>query len=180
MRVRTQLAVIAVIAAGWAAGNVTVSEPALAEMSRLARMNDQELESLVAREPGNVHAARALSRRYLELREPRMVLDAVSRMSPAAQRDGWVALHTARAREKLGELQAASAGATGALNRCQSIPHELADAHGCDVRATTELALELAAVDRMIAWGIDPVSDPSRAALAHDVAARPVRLVSPR
>ncbi len=180
MRVRTQLAVIAVVAAGWAAGNVTVSEPAVAEMSRLARLNDQELESLVARQPDNVHAARALSKRYLELREPRMVLDAVSRMSAGAQRDGWVALHTARAREKLGEVQAAAAGASGALNRCQGVPHELAEAHGCDVRATTELALELAALDRMIAWGVDPLSDPERASMAHDVAARPVRLAAPR
>ena len=52
----------------------------------------------------------------------------------------------------------------------------LADGAGCDVRTQTELAIEGAALDRMIQWHVTPVSDPGRASLAHEIATRPVRI----
>jgi hypothetical protein len=178
MQVRTQLVVVAVIAVGWAAGNATVVRPVMAESPRMDRMSLAGLESLVAREADNVPAARALAVRYLELGMPRLVVDTMGRMSDAVQRDGRVALAVARAYERLGDVQSAAARITGALNRCTTTPAELAESAGCNVHTQTELAIESAALDRMIQWQVTPVSDPDRAALAHDLATRPIRMVT--
>src|SRR5216117_2339323 len=53
MQVRTQLAVVAVIAAGWAAGNFTVVRPVLAD-SQIERQRFATLESASARNPDDV------------------------------------------------------------------------------------------------------------------------------
>lgn len=178
MQVRTQLVVVALVAAGWGAGNATVMRPVMAAVPQVDRCSLGLLESLVAQNPDDVAAARALSTRYLQLDMPRLVIDTVARMSTSVQQDGQVAFNVARAHERLGDLQSASAILTGTLQRCSTIPPELADGAGCDVRTQTALAIESAAVDRMIQWHITPVTDPDRAALAREMASRPVRLVS--
>ena len=176
MRWRTQLAVVGAIATVYLAGNVAFVKPVL-DPHGVERLSLGALEELVAREPSNVQALRALTLRYLELHmPPQMLVDVVGRAPMSVQRDGRVALNIARAHEALGSLQQASALANGTLNRCTSIPAELAASAGCDVRVQTELALLTAAIDRMIQWRISPITDPGRAALAHDLAGRPVRI----
>jgi hypothetical protein len=176
MRWRTQLAVVGAIATVYFAGNVALVRPVMDPRS-VDRLSLASLEELVAREPDNVQALRTLTARYLSLgMPPRLVVDAVARAPVAVQRDGRVALHAARAHEALGSLRAASAVATGALNRCAAVPSELSAGSGCDVRAQTELALLMAALDRMIQWNVSPLTDPGRAAIAHEIAGRPVRL----
>jgi hypothetical protein len=176
MRWRTQLAVVGAVATIYLAGNVAFVRPVMDPRS-VQRMSLASLEELVAREPENVVALRTLSRRYLDLgMPPRLVVDVVARAPSAVQRDGRVSFHTAKAHEAMGSLRQASAVATGALNRCASLPAELAAGAGCDVRVQTELALLIAALDRMIQWNISPLTDPARAALAHDIAGRPIRL----
>jgi hypothetical protein len=176
MRWRTQLAVVGAAATIYLAGNVAFVRPVMDPRS-VQRLSLASLEELVAREPSNVVALRALTQRYLELgMPPRLVVDVVNRSPAPVQRDGRVSLHTARAHEAQGSLREASAVATGALNRCATTPAELASAAGCDVRVQTELALLIAALDRMIQWNISPLSDPRRAQLAHEIAAHPIRL----
>ncbi len=175
MQVRTQLAVVAVVAAGWSAGNYAVVHPVVdSEATQRASLGD--LEGMVARDHDNLAAARALSERYLAMHMPQLAVDTVARMSPAVQQDGRVTLNVARAYEALGEVQTASARLNGALNRCSSVPEDLRDGAGCGVRTQTELAIESTAVDRMIEWHITPVSDPDRAALAHDLSIRPISM----
>jgi hypothetical protein len=179
MRWRTQLAVVGAVATIYLAGNMAFVRPVMDPRS-VDRLSLASLEELVAREPENAQALRTLTARYLSLgMPPRLVVDVVARAPTAVQRDGRVSLHTAQAHEALGSLREASAVATGALNRCAAIPSELAAGSGCDVRAQTELALLMAALDRMIQWNISPLTDPGRAAIAHQIAARPVR-VGPR
>jgi hypothetical protein len=176
MRWRTQLTIVGAMATLYLAGNVAFVRPVMDPRS-VQRLSLASLEELVAREPENVSALRALTGRYLELRmPPRLVVDVVSRAPAHVQRDGRVALHTAQAHEAQGAVRAASALATGALNRCASMPSELASGAGCDVRVQTELALLVAALDRMIQWNVSPLTDPARAALAHEIASRPLRI----
>ena len=66
MQVRTQLAVVAVIAAGWSAGNASSVRAVMAETGGSERMDMTALENAVARNGDDVLAARALSARYLE------------------------------------------------------------------------------------------------------------------
>jgi hypothetical protein len=176
MQVRTQLAVVAVVAAGWGAGNYAVVHPVVGDSDGVNRASLAQLESMVARDRDNLTAARALSERYLALRMPQLVVDTIARGSTAVQQDGRVSLSVARAYEAVGDVQAASARLTGALNRCQTIPEDLAAGAGCDVRTQTELAIESTAVDRMVEWHITPASDPDRAALARDLAIRPITM----
>lgn len=176
MRWRTQLAVVGAAATIYVAGNVAFVKPVMDPRS-VQRLSLASLEELVAREPENTVALRTLTQRYLDLAmPPRLVIDVVARAPAHVQRDGRVSLYTARAHEAMGSVRAASALATGALNRCASLPAELAGGAGCDVRAQTELALLMAALDRMIQWNVSPVSDPRRAALAHEIASHPIRL----
>jgi hypothetical protein len=176
MRWRTQLAVIGAIASVYLAGNMAFVKPVL-DPHGVERLSLGALEELVAREPDNVQALRTLTQRYLDLHmPPQVVVDVVGRAPALVQRDGRVALNSARAHEALGSLQQAAALANATLNRCTSFPAELAAGAGCDVRVQTELALLTAAIDRMIQWRISPLTDPARAALAHDLAGRPIRL----
>lgn len=176
MRWRTQLAVVGAIATVYVAGNVAFVKPVMDPRS-VERLSLGALEELVAREPSNVQALRTLTQRYLDMHMPaQVVIDVVNRAPLPIQRDGRVALNIARAHEALGSLQQANALANGTLNRCTSIPAELAASAGCDVRVQTELALLTAAIDRMIQWRISPVTDPARARLAHDLAGRPIRI----
>ncbi len=176
MRWRTQLAVVGAIATVYVAGNIAFVKPVMDPRS-VERLSLASLEELVAREPENAPALRTLTQRYLDLSmPPRLVVDVVARAPAHVQRDGRVSLNTARAHEAQGSVRAASAVATGALNRCASLPAELSAGSGCDVRAQTELALLIAALDRMIQWNISPLTDPRRAALAHDIASRPIRI----
>jgi hypothetical protein len=176
MRWRTQLALVGAVATVYLAGNIAFVKPVMDPRSA-ERLPLASLEELVAREPENVVALRALTQRYLDLSmPPQLVIDVVARAPTHVQRDGRVSLNTARAYEAQGSVRAASAIATGALNRCAALPAELAGGAGCDVRAQTELALLIAALDRMIQWNISPVTDPRRAALAHDIASRPLRI----
>jgi hypothetical protein len=182
MRVRTQLAIVAVIAAGWSAGNVAVVHPVLAEPQQGGRERLGELESAVARDGDNVQAARELCTHYLAQDQAPLLVSTVARMSAAVQQDGRVSLLVARAQEKLGELQAASARLDGALNRCASYQdsQELAAAAGCDVQTQTQLAIEATAVDRMIRWHITPETDPEGAAFARELATRPIHFAAMR
>ncbi|MBL8682219.1 MAG: hypothetical protein JNK05_23835 [Myxococcales bacterium] len=176
MRWRTQLAVVGGIATVYLAGNVAFVRPVMDPRS-VQRLSLASLEELVAREPENVVALRTLTQRYLDLRmPPRLVIDVVSRAPAQVQRDGRVSLATARAQEAQGSVRAASALANGALNRCASLPAELAAGAGCDVRVQTELALLVAALDRMIQWNVSPLTDPTRAELAHQIASHPIRI----
>lgn len=176
MQVRTQLAVVAVIATGWGAGNYAVVHPVVDHTEATSRASLAQLESMVARDRDNVVAARALVERYLALGMPQLAVDTMARMTPGVQRDAHVVLNVARGYEQLGDVATAAARLTGALNSCQSVPEELAAGAGCDVRTQTELAIESTAVDRMIAWHVSPASDPDRAALAHDLATRPISM----
>ncbi len=140
------------------------------------RMSLGSLEQRVAQHPDDTVATRVLLRRYLDHGMPRVVGDTVRRAPENTQRDGVVCLLCARAEEALGNVAAANAIVTGALNRCSAVPVSLADGAGCDVRTQTELAIEGAALERMAAWRITPVSDPARASIAHELATRPVRI----
>ena len=176
MQVRTQLVVLAVVGAGWSAGNYAVVHPVIDGGEGANRASLAQLESVVARDHDNLSAARALSARYLAMNMPQLAVDTMARMSGDVQHDGRVTLTVARAYEQLGQVQTAAARLNGALNRCQSIPEDLAASAGCDVRTQTELAIESTAVDRMIGWNITPLSDPDRATLAHDLAIRPISM----
>ncbi|MEI8254724.1 MAG: hypothetical protein WCJ30_03540 [Deltaproteobacteria bacterium] len=176
MQVRTQLAVVAVIAAGWGAGNYAVVRPVVDHSEAASRASLAQLEAMVARDRDNVVAARALAERYLALHMPQLAVDTMARMTAGVQSDGRVVLNVARGYEQLGDVQTASARLNGALNRCQTVPEDLAAGAGCDVRTQTEIAIESTAVDRMISWHVSPVSDPDRAALAHDLAIRPISM----
>jgi hypothetical protein len=176
VQVRTQIVIVAVVGLGWAAGNFAVVRPVLADTSAAGREGLAVLESRVARDPDDVRDARTLSARYLDVGLPRLTVETIGAMTPAVQADGRVTLNVSRAFEQLGETQAASARINGAMGRCEAVPPELADAAGCDARTEMELAIELAAVDRMIGWNVTPLTDPDRATLAHQLALRPIRL----
>jgi len=178
MRIRTQLVVVTLIAVGWASGNINFVEPVLAESPRVERMSLAELESAVARNPQDTVATRALCARYLSAKMYSLVVETVSRTDEKVKRDAQVCLLLSRAHESLGNLQTASALVNGAANRCAVLPTELAPGEGCDVRTQTELALESAALERMIHWGITPITDPERADLAHQLSGRPIRMSS--
>ncbi|MDP3278378.1 MAG: hypothetical protein Q8Q09_24530 [Deltaproteobacteria bacterium] len=176
MRWRTQLAVVGALGALYLAGNVAFVRPVMDPHS-VDRLNLAALEELVAREPTNAVALRELTGRYLDLSMPsQLVIDVAQRAPAGTQRDGKVCLNVARAHELLGGIEEGSRVANAALNRCANTPPELAGLYGCDVRVQTELALLASALDRMIQWHISPVTDPRRAALAHDIAGRPIRI----
>lgn len=175
MQLRTQLVVVGLVAAGWFAGTLTVVQPAT-EASATDRASMARLESQLARDPSDRSAARALARRYLTLGMPQNAVDAVTRSAPEVQRDAQVSLALSRAYERLGDVHSAAAQANGALGRCVALPPELSGGEGCDVRTNAELALQSEALDRMIAWRVDPVRDPLRARDAHELAGHPVRL----
>ncbi len=176
MEIRTQFAIVGAVAAAWVGGQWVRVRPVLDRASEAERMSLGALEQRVARHPDDAVATRVLLRRYLDHGMPRVVSDTARRAPAALQRDGVVCLLCARAEEALGNVSSANAIVTGALNRCNAVPMSLADGAGCDVRTQTELAIEGAALDRMIQWRVTPVSDPARASLAHELATRPVRI----
>lgn len=176
MEVRTQIVIVGAVALAWAGGQWVRVRPVVDRVTEAERMNLGALERRVAQRRDDAIATRVLLRRYLDLGMPRVVGDTVRRAPAELQRDGVVSLLSARAEEALGNVSAANAIVTGALNRCTAVPMSLADVTGCDVRTQTELAIEGAALERMIQWNVTPVSDPSRASLAHELATRPVRI----
>ena len=176
MEIRTQIAIVGAVAAAWVGGQWVRVRPVLDRASEAERMSLGALEQRVAQRPDDAIATRVLLRRYLDLGMPRVVGDTVRRAPATIQRDGVVCLLCARSEEALGNVAAASAIVTGALNRCVALPMDLADGAGCDVRTQTELTIEGAALDRMTEWRVSPVSDPARASLAHEIATRPVRI----
>ena len=100
MQVRTQLAVVAVVAAGWGAGNYAVVHPVVQDGQAMGHA------SSAAREYGgagrdNLAAARALSERYLGLHMPQLAVNTIARMSAGVQHDGRVTLMVSRAYEAL-------------------------------------------------------------------------------
>ena len=176
MEVRTQVVIVGAVALAWAGGQWVRVRPVLDRVSEAERMSLGALEQRVAQHGDDVVATRVLLRRYLELGMPRVALDTARRSAVPLQRDGVVSLLCARAEERLGNVQAANAIATGALSRCGAVPASLADGAGCDVRTQTELSILTTALDRMTQWNITPISDPARASLAHEIATRPVRI----
>lgn len=177
MQVRTQIVVVALVAVGWAAGNATNVRPVMAETQRTTRA---ALENAVARDPGDVVAARALTALYFEERMWSLLVQTVARCSNEVQQDARVVVFAAHAHEQLGEIHRAAAMVQGAMARCEQTPPELAEHLGCDPRTRTALNAEADALDRMIQRGISPLSDPAGAQLAHDLSVRPIRLVVPR
>jgi hypothetical protein len=176
MEIRTQLAIVGAVATAWIGGQWVRVRPVLDRATEAERMSLGALEQRVAHHPDDTVATRVLLRRYLDHGMPRVVGDTVRRAPEGTQRDGVVCLLCARAEESLGNVAAASAIVTGALNRCGAVPMGLADGAGCDVRTQTELAIEGAALERMTTWRVTPVNDPARASLAHELATRPVRI----
>ncbi|MBI5517191.1 MAG: hypothetical protein HY909_25655 [Deltaproteobacteria bacterium] len=176
MEIRTQLAIVTTVGLAWGGGNLVRVRPFLHHSAHAERLSLAALEQRVARNPEDLPATRVLLRRYLELGMPQVVVDQANRAPSAVQQDGVVALYGARAQEALGHVDSANALVTGALNRCGAIPLELAEGSGCDVRTQTELSLEGAALDLMQRWRITPLTDPSRASVAHEMATRPVRI----
>ncbi len=176
MEVRTQLAIVGLVAAAWGASTWVRVRPLMDRTSQAERMSLAALEATLARHPADVVATRVLLRRYLDHGMTRLVVDTANHCPPEVQRDGTVSLIASRAQESLGHVAAADALVTGALARCGTVPEDLAEAAGCDVRTQTELAIEGAALDRMTRWNITPVSDPARASIAHELATRPVRI----
>jgi len=178
MDLRTQLIVIGLVGGAWAGGRLMSVRPVVDEGREVERMSLATLESRVARRPEDIVGTRVLLRRYLDHGMTRLVVDTVHRAPEAVQRDGVVVLAVARAHEALGQVDAAYAITQGALTRCGAAPAGMADGIGCDVRTQTALAFEAAALERMRRWGVTPVSDPARASLAHELAARPVRITA--
>ncbi len=176
VEVKTQLVIVGAVALAWAGGRWVRVRPVLEQVSEAERMSLGALEERVARRADDVVATRVLLRRYLDLGMPQVVTDTVRRAPVGLQRDGVVALVSARAEERLGNVVRANAIAQGALSRCVAIPPALDEAAGCDVRTQTELSIESTALDRMIQWRVTPLSDPARALLAHELATRPVRV----
>lgn len=178
MDLRTQLIVIGLVGTAWAGGRLMTVRPVVDPDRQVERMSLGALESRVARHPDDIVATRVLLRRYLDHGMTRLVVDTAHRAPEGARRDGAVILVMARAHEALGQVDVAYAITQGALSRCGSVPPGLADGIGCDVRTQTALAFEAAALERMRSWGVTPVSDPARASLAHEFAARPVRITA--
>lgn len=178
MEVRAQLVIVGVVAAGWAGGSVVSVRPVLRNAAEAERLSLGRLEERVARSPRDVVATRVLLRRYLDHRMARVARDTFRRAPPGVQRDGEVSLHAARAEEALGHIAVASALVNAALGRCEVLPAALAEGAGCDVRTVAELSIEGAALDRMAQWNISPLTDPTRAALAHELSTRRVRIVA--
>lgn len=178
MEVRAQLAIVGLAALGWGAGSLVSVRPFLGRAAATERLSLARLEERVARSPRDVVVTRVLLRRYLDLRLHRLARDTVRRAPSAVQRDGTVSLYAARSEEALGNVAVASALVNGALGRCEVIPSALAEPAGCDVRTIAELSIEGAALDRMTQWNITPITDPRRAALAHELSTRRVRIVA--
>lgn len=176
MEVRTQFVIVGAIALAWVGGQWVRVRPLLDHTTEAERMSLGALEQRVAHAPADAVATRVLLRRYLDHGMPRVVMDTAHRAPDGIQRDGVVSLVSARAEEALGNVAAANAIVNGALSRCNALPPSLADGAGCDVRTQTELAIEGAALDRMLQWNVTPVTDPARASLAHEIATRPVRI----
>jgi hypothetical protein len=179
MDLRTQIGIVGTVAILWGAAQWVRVRPVLDHATEAERMSLGTLEQRVAQQPKDVIATRVLLRRYLDLGMPRVVTDAVRRAPEEVRRDGVVSLLSSRAEEALGHIATANAIVMGALGRCSAVPTALAEGQGCDVRTQTELAIESTALDRMTQWNITPISDPSRASLAHELATRPVRLAVP-
>lgn len=178
MEVRTQLALVGLVALGWVAGNLVSVRPVLGNAAQAERLSLGGLEERLARRPDDVVSARVLLRRYLDLGMTRLARDTFRRAPVRVQHDGAVSLLAARAEEALGNVPAANALVNGALSRCGVIPEQLAEGAGCDVRTQAELSIEGAALDRMVQWNITPLSDPQRASLAHELSTRPVRIMA--
>jgi len=171
-----QLAIVALVACGWGLSNMSDVRPVLAQSGRGDRGNLAALEGAVARNHDDLIAARELAELYVDRGQFRLVIATVDRMTHAVQEDGRVALHYARALEEIGDVRAASSHVIGALNRCATLPPDLAPGGGCDVRTQTQLTIEASAIDRMISWNVTPLSDPNRAALARDISVRPITM----
>lgn len=176
MELKTQLAIVGLVAVAWGGGYFVRVRPVLDRTTETERMSLAALEQAVARRPDDVVAMRVLLRRYLDHGMPRLVCDTVRRAPPPIRRDGVVSLISARGEEALGNVATANALVAGALTRCGAIPQGLAEEAGCDVRTQTELSIEGTALDHMTRWNVTPVSDPARASLAHELATRPVRI----
>ncbi|MBL8602349.1 MAG: hypothetical protein JNK72_10545 [Myxococcales bacterium] len=176
MELRTQLMVLGLVAVAWAGGRWVRVRPVLDAAREAERMSLGALEAKLAQHPTDVVVTRVLLRRYLDHGMPRLVVDTAHRAPGRVQQDGAVSLCQARAEEALGNVETAYGLTNAALGRCATVPEELADGAGCDVRTQTELAFENAALERMREWHISPVTDPRRASLAHELASRPVRI----
>ena len=178
MELRTQLAIVAVVAVAWSAGRFVRVRSVLDGAADADRASLASLEGRVARDPADVRATRALLRRYYDQGMVRLVLDSARRAPASVQGDGAVSLVVARATEAMGDVRAAQGVVGGALSRCTAVPESLLEGAGCDVRTQTELAMESAALDRMVEWNVTPLSDPARASVAHEMATRPVRITA--
>lgn len=178
MQVRTQLAVVGLIAVAWVGGNYVRVKPVLADTREAERLSLEALENRVATRPDNVVVTRVLLRRYLDHGMNQHIVNRVRQCPVAVQRDGAVVLITARAHERLGNVETASALVAGALSRCAVLPDSLREGAGCDVRTEATLSIESEALRRMIEWHITPLSDPQRASVAHELATRPVRITA--
>ncbi len=178
MEVRTQLAIVAAVGLAWGAGHWVRVRPVMEQTREAERLSIGALEERVARRPDDAIATRVLLRRYLDQGMTRLVVDTARRAPESVQRDGAVTLSVARAQEALGQVATANALVVGAMRRCGTLPADLAEGAGCDVRTQTELAFEGAALDRMTQWNITPLTDPTRASLAHELSTRPVRITA--
>ncbi len=176
MELRKQLGIVSVVLGAWMASTWVRVHPLMDKTTRAERMSLATLETTVARDPSDALSTRVLLRRYLDQGMPTLVVSTVEHSPETVQRDGTVSLVTARAQESLGHVAAAKALVTGALARCTTLPEDLLDGAGCDVRTQTSLAMESTALDHMTQWNITPVTDPARASIAHEIATRPVRI----
>ena len=172
MQIRTQLALLVLVALGWGAGSAVAVRPVVDDRP-LARANLRVLEERLARDPSDVITARELSERYRRLGMNQLVADTIARCNTNVQTDAQIALCAGRAQLALGNLRAAAAQVDGALIRCQGFTGELAVAVGCGVHTQTELAIESSVIDRLIQWNVDPRRDPDRVELARSLALRP-------
>jgi hypothetical protein len=174
MQVRTQLAVVAVVAAGWSAGNATRSSPVVHASTHALRDQLRDLEQCVERDPDNVRCARALAASYLEQDNEflTLLIQKVGRMTTTVQNDGRVTLHVATAYERIGDVQAALARVNGALSRCEAVPVEVADSVGCDASTQATLAIEGESLRCMIHRNVTPSTDAYGARRCHDESVR--------
>src|SRR5262245_42705109 len=124
MQLRTQLAVVGVVAAGWSAGNIAVVSPVV-DGARGGRGRLAALESTIARDPSDVIAMRRLAAEYLDRDMPELLIETAARLGPTVQQDGRVALLVARAHARCGGLYAAAAMLNGAMARCSALPSVL-------------------------------------------------------
>lgn len=184
MEIRLNLILIAALAFIWTVLSASTPRPDL-DPDAASTRNLASLEDRFARAPSDLHLARELSTRYLEIEKPGLAIAAIRAGDARLLEDPMLAHRLAQAYEQSGRVLDALATADLALARCaRSLGVDEAPLatpvprYGCNERAYASLEVHRKALEHMVRWGVSEPRGDERVRVAYELALRRARVAA--